>query len=287
VALSGTVSLGLLVIGGIARLVAGPGVTVGRHAVPGGLPAGAVAGMVLALLLGRALWVLATTIRRRRQVRRLVPDAGPGTFTLVDDHAVYAVATPGRRRTRGRVIASSGLWAALAPEERAVVLAHEHAHLDGRHQLHLALAHLAVALNPLLAPVRGALAYALERCADEAAVRRVGDRGLVARAVGHAALAAHRRPPAVGTVDRVVGLDPAHALGVATGPVPRRVAALLSPVGIGQPRWAVLRSPDLWLTLATICLVAMGVALVAAGVLHAAVDLGDVHGARDLPHLLR
>jgi predicted transcriptional regulator len=47
----------------------------------------------------------------------------------------------------------------------------------------------AAAVNPLLAPVREAVTYLVERWADEEAAEAVADRRLVARAVARAALA--------------------------------------------------------------------------------------------------
>jgi hypothetical protein len=68
----------------------------------------------------------------------------------------------------------------------------------------------------MLRQLRAPLSYALERWADESAAAHVGDRRVAARAIGRAALAA--RP----------AQRPLVALSATAGPVPRRVAALLS-----------------------------------------------------------
>ncbi|MFJ6793279.1 hypothetical protein [Streptomyces sp. NPDC091268] len=102
----------------------------------------------------------------------------------------------------------------LSPAERAALLAHERAHLRGRH-VFVAAVELAALCHPALRALPEPPAYALERWADESAAEAVGDRRVTARAIGTAALAsrASRRP------------GPAPA--ATTGPVPRRVAALL------------------------------------------------------------
>lgn len=98
-----------------------------------------------------------------------------------------------------------------------MLLAHERAHLTGRHHLFLTATALAAAANPMLRPLRTAVGYTVERWADEAAAERVGNRRSTARAVGKAALASR-------------GLSTGHAaaLHVAAAPVPRRVSALLT-----------------------------------------------------------
>ncbi|MFH8389402.1 hypothetical protein [Streptomyces sp. NPDC018036] len=70
----------------------------------------------------------------------------------------------------------------------------------------------------MLRPLAAAGGFALERWADEDAATRVGDRAVVARAVGRAALAASARPS--GTTG---------ALAATGGAVPQRVRALLAP----------------------------------------------------------
>lgn len=140
---------------------------------------------------------------------------------MLSDTAAYAVASPRLGHRGGQVIISTGMLAALSPAQQRALLAHEQAHIDGHHHSHLTTAAVAAALNPLLEPLRRELAYAVERCADETAARHVADRDVTAHAIGRAALAANgtREQPHHSTV---VGL-----LGATTGPVPRRVAALL------------------------------------------------------------
>lgn len=140
-------------------------------------------------------------------------------LSVLDDPAPNAFALPGRP---GRIVVSTGLLRALTADERRVLLAHERAHLDCRHHLFVIAAQCAAAMNPLLRPVATAVAYTVERWADERAAQAPGDRELVARTIGKAALLTAGR-----------GREHAMALAVAAdatalGPVPRRVAALLA-----------------------------------------------------------
>lgn len=66
-------------------------------------------------------------------------------------------------------------------------------------------------------PLRSAVAYTAERWADEEAAGVTGERRVVARAIGKAALVSRGTP------------TPTLAGFAAPGPVPRRVAALLAP----------------------------------------------------------
>lgn len=102
----------------------------------------------------------------------------------------------------------------LDGREREALLAHERAHLRGRHHLFQAVWRLSAAANPMLRPLAGSGCYVLERWADEEAADRVGDRSVVARAVARAALAASGAPH--------------RSLAATGGAVPRRVKALLA-----------------------------------------------------------
>ncbi|MCC2278091.1 M56 family metallopeptidase [Streptomyces sp. ET3-23] len=161
-----------------------------------------------------------TLLRHARQLLRAGAEAAgrssAGDLTVLPDDAADAYALPGRP---GRVVVTAGMLRSLDADERAVLLAHERAHLAGRHHLLLLCAELAGCLHPALRALRAPLAFQLERWADEAAAATVGDRCLAARAVGRAALAASAAPSRH---------RPATALTATAGPVPRRVAALLA-----------------------------------------------------------
>ena len=105
--------------------------------------------------------------------------------TVTHDPVPFAVTMPGRG---GQVVLSSGMVELLEPDERAVVLAHERAHADCRHDRYLLLACVAERFLPPLRPVASRLRLALERWADELAAEVVGDRRLVARTLRKVAL---------------------------------------------------------------------------------------------------
>ena len=92
----------------------------------------------------------------------------------------------------GRVVVSTAMLRALLPDERAVLLAHESAHLRFGHHAYVALADLAAAANPSLRPVAQAVRDGVERWADEVAASELGDRRLAARALARAGLARAR-----------------------------------------------------------------------------------------------
>ncbi|MEU8785170.1 M56 family metallopeptidase [Streptomyces sp. NPDC048637] len=224
-------ALGLLLAAGALRLP--PVAALGHLSLPllGGDPAVTVpaAWAAAGLLTGCAATVVHRARRHRTELRtaRRAADAHPrsGDLCVLPDPAPDAYALPGRP---GRVVVTAGMLRALPPAEREALFAHERAHLAGRHHLFLLTAALAAACHPLLGSLRAPLAYALERWADEAAASRVGDRRVTARAIGRAALAAGPSAPGPHR--------PGTVLAATAGPVPRRVAALLSPERVpGHP----------------------------------------------------
>ncbi|MGW7103560.1 M56 family metallopeptidase [Streptomyces sp. NPDC054838] len=152
--------------------------------------------------------------RAREQVRGA---ARAGDLSILDRPDPDAYALPGNP---GRVVVTSGMLRVLDGPEREALLAHERAHLTGRHHWFLAAADLAARCHPALRAVREAVALAVERVADEAAAAATGDRRLTARAIGRAALAGHGGAGPV---------RPDFAARAAGGPVPHRVRALLHP----------------------------------------------------------
>ncbi|MEU6537941.1 M56 family metallopeptidase [Streptomyces sp. NPDC047000] len=168
------------------------------------LAAGAVSLGTAAVRQGRHL------VRARRECAGL---PGGTELAVVDDDVPLAFALPGKP---GRIVVSRGMLRCLDDDGRQALLAHERAHLRGRHHVFQTLWRLTAALNPLLRPVAVAGGYALERWADEEAAEWVGDRKAVAHAVGRAALAS-------------AGATRPAALAVTGGAVPQRVRALLAP----------------------------------------------------------
>lgn len=197
------------------------------------ISAGALAG---ALLSAAALAATGCLIRGYRALADAYRQArhlpGPGQAVVIEDQAAFAYALPGRP---GRIVVTAGMLEALDQTGQAALLAHERAHLSGCHYLFTSAARLAAAANPLLRPAARAVEYTVERWADEEAADAVGDRRLVAHAIGRAALAAKaRRPP--GTMPAALGaVFPAALRGAhPPGPIPRRVAALLAPPPPGR-----------------------------------------------------
>ena len=223
--------LGLLTLTALVRilLVGGAGEMseqVIRHGDPASVPVAVAAGVLLAAAAAgacRAAWRrTAALIAAGRQARRL---PGAGQVVVTDDEAADAYTLPG---WPCRIVVTAGMMRALSHPERQVLLAHERAAtLSGLHYLFTTAARLAAAANPLLRPVAAAVGYTVERWADERAAAVAGDRRLAARAIAGppgppVGPAAPRQPAPRRPRSPVRGMRGA-------GPVPRRVAALLSP----------------------------------------------------------
>lgn len=159
-----------------------------------------LAGLWVGAFPARAMAAVAASTRRARGLRRglrgvasLLAEADPSA-ALVPGLATPAL-TVGVLRPQ--VLVGEAFWQHSSPHERAVVLAHEHAHRRARHGLvELTAQALLCPLRPL--GVAGAacesLRAHLEALADDAAARTYG-RQSVGRTLGHLALA---EAPAVG-----------------------------------------------------------------------------------------
>ncbi|WP_458246407.1 M48 family metalloprotease [Streptomyces sp. MAI_2237] len=157
---------------------------------------------LLAVAVGRILGAVRTQRATRRTLRRLCEGHPPGTELVVAaSPRPRAFAVPG---DPGRILVTSAMLAALRPAERRVLLAHERAHLTHRHAFYVHAVTLAAAGNPLLLPVRDAVAYLVERWADEQAAGAVGDRRTTARALARAALVAQGADCVLHFADRAV-----------------------------------------------------------------------------------
>jgi hypothetical protein len=263
-------ALGVLVVAGLVRLplaaLAGDwSLTTVRAGDSVSKTEAAMAGLLLtaAALAGvRMLW------RRMRALAAAAFEAaclpGRSQLVVVDDAAPDAYALPG---LPGRVVVSTGMLDALDDTNREAMLAHERAHLACHHYAFTAAAHLAAACNPLLRPVAAAVAYTVERWADERAATECGDRRQVARAVGRAALATAHHPARRHIPEAVLGLLGRRRSALhGAGPIPRRVAALLA-----EPR---IYSPPLNLPLLPL---AAAAAVVGASALCAFAAAHDLH----------
>lgn len=232
-AVCSTLCLGLLVVVGTAQLPGNP--------LPDGwsdpevreaVPYDEIAGKAAIVALSAVAVGCATAAGRHRRVRRRAHQALAGLpdaeLAVLTDTVPYAYALPGSgplrgigpgAGARGRIVVSTAMLACLGTQEREALIAHEHAHLRRRHHRFLLAVRLAARANPLLRPLRSAVAYTTERWADEEAARVTGERMVVARAIGKAALVSRGTPTP--TLAGFAAPGP--------GPVPRRVAALLEP----------------------------------------------------------
>jgi Zn-dependent protease with chaperone function len=230
------------------------------------VPAGALAALALA---GAAVGVAVIFRNRARGLaesyRRSAGLPAHESVVVLPGPAIEAYALPGRP---GRIVVSGRLLDRLDNGRRAALIAHEQAHLAGRHHLFASVARLAAAANPMLLPVARTVEYTVERWADEHAAAVTGDRRLVAETISEVALLAtprRRRTPAIAL--GILGLFTERVSVAWAGPVPRRVAALLA----SPPR----RRTALVAASAAIVLLAGVSALEAARDLHALLELAQ------------
>ncbi|MEU4576553.1 M56 family metallopeptidase [Nonomuraea sp. ATR24] len=131
---------------------------------------------------------------------------------VVDHDERLAYCVPGRR---GQAVITTGALRSLAPEQVAAVLAHERAHLRGRHHLLLAAAETfarACPRVPLFAEARAEVARLVELLADDVAARR------------------HPRAHLAAALVRLAtGRAPAAALGAGGETALLRIRRMLSP----------------------------------------------------------
>lgn len=140
-----------------------------RHFDPVSTRIAAAALVALALLAVNAGGAAITRIVALRSAYRLaaeLPDRCE--LAVIQQVGLVACAVPGRP---GRIVVTARLLRSLDAGERRAVLAHERAHLDHRHHLHQAAAHLIAAANPLLHQIPAAVSFACERWSDEEAAR--------------------------------------------------------------------------------------------------------------------
>ncbi len=197
---------------GFSRQVGLPsqlGSVVGTALAAGGILVTAAAGHGV---LRRIHRMRASSSRHAQQARVIGrPTDRTGVLVVQSPHAV-AYCVTGRPRT---IVVTSAVLESLDQSELAAVLAHEHAHLTGRHhQLLMVLRALAAALPRFPLFVQGATATArlLEMCADDAAVRQHGSRPLLR-----------------GLMTLVARPSPASALGAADTAVLARATRLAKP----------------------------------------------------------
>lgn len=152
-----------------------------EHVVAAGPVVGTLSGMAASWVLGAAMIGINRARRLQKNVR-VDPEIGArfewhGVSVVVldtADHGAYAV--PGRHP---QVVVTLGLWRRLTRQQKRVLIAHEMAHVTGRHACDLwMIGAVQTALGWIPAVARGAGFWreALERSADDDAASLTGPR---------------------------------------------------------------------------------------------------------------
>lgn len=161
-------------------------VAIGEHGstarwIVGGLVLVAAAGVVVALLgAGRAVIGGYVRTRAHATTARLLGDADPRLGALVVDVPEKVAYAVGGRLPA--IVVSRTAVRALTDDELDVVLAHERAHLAGRHHVVLGLARALAAAVPtmrLFTTGTEELSRLVEMCADDVAVKGRNVRDLI------------------------------------------------------------------------------------------------------------
>ncbi|MBB5119311.1 peptidase M48 Ste24p [Streptomyces eurocidicus] len=261
-------ALGALVLTGLLKLpvLAAFGELIHPLRTPWDAVAVPSAAASVGLLVVGAWTLTRSALRQARAVRAAHAEAArrpvAGDLCVIDSPYPDAFALPGRP---ARVVVTTAMIRSLGPTEREVLFAHERAHNAGRHHYFLATAELAAHCHPALRAVRTSIRFAAERAADEAAAAAVGDRRLAARAIARAALAVGARRPE----------RPVVAPAATTGPVPRRVAALLA----GPPPRAHRAAPWIAALLALCATAAAGASVTGLVAFHHDVEVAQGEAA--------
>ena len=181
-----------------------------------------LAAVTAALALAVLAWRYGRSVQRAQRRTRAHAEAaritgrrlpGAGAAVVLDAAQPAAYCVPGRPAA---IVLTSAALAVLDPGQLNAVLAHERAHLAGRHHLLIALTRALAATFPgvpLFTRAPAEVARMAEMCADDAAARRSSRPTLIAALL------------AMGTGTAV----PAAALAATTCAVSARVQRLLEP----------------------------------------------------------
>jgi hypothetical protein len=204
-----------------------------------------------ALIAALLAWRYGRSVRRARQRTRAHADAarilgsqlpggvrpggGPraGAAVVLDAPEPVAYCVPGRP---GTIVVTSGALAVLDRGQLGAVLAHEQAHLAGRHHLLITLTRaLSVSFPAIPLFTRGPreVARLAEMCADDVAVRRSSGRTLVGALLAMrlpSTTSAGATPPSTTPTSAA----PAAALAATACAVTDRVQRLLEPPSRGR-----------------------------------------------------
>jgi len=198
-----------------------------QYASLAGAAAGAAGGLLAVTVLGRVAWSYGSAAAAARRRRAAHDDAlailarpGPAAdIRIIDSDRPAVYCLPGRRR----IVLTTGALSRLDEAELDAVLAHERAHLSGRHHLILALARALAGAFPagrffsLAARQAG---YLVELAADDAAVRRTPRLTVASALLAVAAAGA-----------------PAGALGAGGSDAAQRIGRLIDPPPRGGLPW--------------------------------------------------
>jgi Zn-dependent protease with chaperone function len=224
------------------------------YGTPGGAAVAALGLTLAGAVAARTGLIAMTHLRsagrqalRHAETARLVGRPEPSLGAVVVEHSeLVAYCVAGRHPT---VILSTGALQALEPAELSAVLAHERAHLAGRHHRLLALARigrLALPFLPLMRESDTQVARLVEMHADDAAARASDPRSL-----------------ATALVILATGTSPAPALAASATDSVQRIHRLLRPAEpLGPARRQLLRAAAASLALAPV-LLALAPALLA------------------------
>lgn len=174
----------------------------------------ALIGLTIIGLCVRFLWLMAKMSRdttdHAHQARLIGTTTQDADVILIEAHQAAAYAVAGKPST---IVLTSAADSILSHEQRAAVLAHERAHLAGKHALLVRLFKALGSVCPrsqLVTKASQNIALLLEMCADDAAARRYGSGAVVSGLLA------------------LCGITPAGTLGAATIGVTERVDRLVS-----------------------------------------------------------
>jgi Zn-dependent protease with chaperone function len=218
---------------------------------PAGNVIPALAGVLLLAVAARIAFGLWVSLRRAARLRSRHRDVlalvgldmpGVADAVIVDHPAPLAYCVPGRR---SRIVLTAGALSTLDDAELRAVVAHERAHLRGRHAWVLSgVDALATALPfvPAFTMARAEVARLLEMLADDAAGRRHGD-----VTVASALLRLGRTRIPAGTLGAGGAASGDRALRLLTGaprlPLAVRAASYLTAMVLFAAPIAVLAAP--------------------------------------------
>jgi Zn-dependent protease with chaperone function len=205
-----------------------------QYATPQGTFAAAAGAVLVVAVLGRITWCtgMAMARARRRRARHddvlaMVARPGPAGVRLIDHEHPAVYCLPGR----GRIVMTTGALRCLDARQLEAVLAHERAHLSGRHHLVLTFASALQEAFPAVgffAVAARHIGELIEAAADDAAIRRE-----------------HRLTLAGALLAVATAGVPAVALGAGGTAAAQRIRRLIDPPGTPSPARRALTSATL------------------------------------------